>query len=97
MARLQERQKSRKEVRATTARMYQNEELTERMNFERLKMAESCFFAGVDPRRRKEVADSGMVQEDHMAVANLSPRAIHTQYPRFGYYSTPYIDDTVLE
>lgn len=46
----------------------------------------------VDPRRRQELADGGMVREDRNAMANLSGRAAHYEYPRLGYYSTPYID-----
>lgn len=45
-----------------------------------------------DPRRRQELADGGMVREDQSAMANLSPRAIHHEYPRLKYYSSPYID-----
>lgn len=30
------------------------------------------FYGNVDPRRRQELADSRMIQEDHKAVANLS-------------------------
>jgi hypothetical protein len=44
-----------------------------------------------DPRRRQELADGGMVREDQNAMANLSPRAIHHEYPRLPYYSSPYI------
>jgi hypothetical protein len=46
----------------------------------------------VEPRRRQELADGGMIREDHNAMANLSPRAISHEYPRLGYYATPYID-----
>lgn len=45
-----------------------------------------------DPRRRQELADGGMVREDRNAMANLSNRAIHHEYPRLQYYSSPYID-----
>ena len=47
---------------------------------------------GVDPRRRKELADGGMVREDRKAMSNLSNQAIHHEYPRLGYYTTPYVD-----
>lgn len=46
----------------------------------------------VDPRRRQELADGGMVREDRRAIANLPERASHYEYPRLGYYSNPYID-----
>lgn len=57
----------------------------------------SQYYAGVDPRRRREVAEGGMVREDHNAMANLPRQAIHCEYPdRFGFRQNPYIDDTVL-
>jgi len=30
------------------------------------------FYHNVDPRRKQELADSRMIQEDHSAIANLS-------------------------
>ncbi len=50
---------------------------------------------GVDPRRRQELADGGMVREDDRAMANLSEKAIHHEYPKLPYYSTPYNDSLV--
>jgi len=91
-----QRQRSRKEVRATTAQEYKNSETLERENFARMRDASSAFYAGIDPRRRKEVADAGMVQEDHSKMANLSDRFIHREYPRFGEWTMPFIDDTEL-
>jgi len=41
-----------------------------------------AFFANIDPRRRQEVAEGGMLSEDHRAMANLPERAIHMEYPR---------------
>ena len=32
----------------------------------------SSFYGNVDPRRKQELADSRMIQEDHNSVANLS-------------------------
>lgn len=40
----------------------------------------NAFYAQVDPRRRQEIADSRMIQEDHKAMANLSERAINRQF-----------------
>lgn len=34
----------------------------------------------VDPRRRQELSDARMVQEDHSAMANLSPRGYQRQF-----------------
>lgn len=59
----------------------------------RVRNMRSAFFAGLDPRRRQEVAEAGMIQEDENAIANLSPRFINREYPREGFYSTPYLDD----
>lgn len=38
------------------------------------------FYANVDPRRKQELKDSRMVNEDHNALANLSPRFIHREF-----------------
>lgn len=65
--------------------------------FDRVEEMYSSFYAGLDPRRRQEMADGGMAKEDRAAMANLSEKAIHRQYPPAGYYSTPYIDDSVKE
>lgn len=53
----------------------------------------SSFYASLDPRRRVEMADGGMVQEDRNAVANLSPRFIHREFPRNNFSSGPYSND----
>jgi len=65
--------------------------------FDRVEEMYSSFYAGLDPRRRQEMADGGMVKEDRYAMANLSNKPVHQQYPPAGYYSTPYIDDSVKE
>jgi hypothetical protein len=57
----------------------------------------SAFYGGIDPRRRQEMADGGMVKEDPNAMSNLSDRFIHTEYPAHPYYSNPFIDDSVME
>jgi hypothetical protein len=49
-----------------------------------------------DPRRRQELADGGMVREDERAMANLPRQAVHHEYPRLGYYSSPYIDSLAV-
>ena len=38
------------------------------------------FYHNVDPRRRQELLDSRMVQEDHNAMANLSGKFINQEY-----------------
>lgn len=48
-----------------------------------------------DPRRAQERKDSQMIQEDHNAVANLSPIAIHREWPKKTDYPSPWWDDIV--
>ena len=62
--------------------------------YERIKAMESNFYAGIDPRRRQEMADGGMVRESKTEMANLPRQAIHTEYPPVGYYANPFIDDS---
>lgn len=44
-----------------------------------------AFYGNVDPRRKQELKDSRMVQEDHNAMANLSPRFIHREFKHDEY------------
>lgn len=94
-ARSQERQKRRDEVRGEYAAMYELEQRRDQRAFNRTEDMTNEFYAGVDPRRRQEVADGGMIREQHSAMANLPRMAQHHEYPRAGYYSSPYLDDTV--
>ena len=62
----------------------------------------NTFYDHIDPRRRQEMQDSRMIQEDHKAVANLSPRFIHQEYNqmKFDRFTTranpqPWLDDEV--
>lgn len=55
------------------------------------------FGGGLDPRRRQEVADAGLIREDHTQMANLPRMAQHHEFPAAGYYMTPYLDDSRLE
>ncbi len=41
---------------------------------------EDVFMSQVDPRRRQELSDARIIQEDDRAMANLSERAIHKQF-----------------
>ena len=43
------------------------------------------FYGIINPRRKQEVADSRMIQEDHAAMSNLSPRAIHREFDAFRF------------
>jgi hypothetical protein len=48
-----------------------------------------------DPRRAQERADSRMIQEDHTAMANLSPIPIHREWPKETAYPSPVWDTPV--
>lgn len=54
------------------------------------------YYAGMDPRRRQEMADANMISEDNKAVANLPQNVIMREYPkaRFGGYSE--LNDTLM-
>lgn len=65
--------------------------------YDRVEEMYSSFYAGLDPRRRQEAADGGMLKEDTKAMANLSNTAVHREYPPAGYYQSPYIDDSTEE
>ncbi len=93
--RAQERTIRRHEVRNYYAEMYNNEQRRDQRAFARLKDTENEFYQGVDPRRRKEIADGGMVREDHTAMSNLPRQAIHCEYPGASYYESNYMDTSV--
>lgn len=64
--------------------------------YDNIESMYSAFYAGVDPRRRREMAAGGMVKEDRNAMANLSNTPVHREYPPAGYFNqNPYIDDSV--
>ena len=69
--RSQQRAIRRHEVRNRYVQMYDLEQERSQRAFDRVRDMENEFFAGVDPRRRRELADGGMVREDHVAMANL--------------------------
>jgi hypothetical protein len=96
MARLQ-RQRNRREVRNSMDVIEKKREALQDANFALIEDPRWHYYAGIDPRRRKEMADAGMVREDHRAIANLSTEPIHREYPRYGFYATPFIDDSILE
>lgn len=52
-------------------------------------------YAGMDPRRRQEMEDAGMIQEDHRAIANLPQNVIMREWPKGGMYMTDDEDDTI--
>ena len=74
--------------------MQQKDQVRSGFNYERVEEVYSYLYAGLDPRRRVEMAEGGMIKEDKKAMANLPLEARHHEYLRAGYYSTPYIDDS---
>lgn len=89
----QERSTRRFEVREQYRQMYDLEQRRDQRAFARLQDMNNEFFEGVDPRRREEIADGGMIREDHNSMANLPRQAIHCEYPQAPYYSSNYIDN----
>lgn len=69
-----------------------DEAVHDAQNFANVASMNTIFYTGIDPRRRQEMADSYMVNEDNNAMANLSETAIHKEYPRISYYSNPFMD-----
>jgi hypothetical protein len=94
-ARSQERAIRRDEVRAEYSAMYQLEQRRDQRTFDRTRDLSNEMYAGVDPRRRQEIGDGGMIREDRQAMANLPRQAQHHEYPQAGYYTTPYLDDSI--
>jgi len=92
----EERAINRQEVKVVARNMYQKEmDEYEHPAYERIEDMRSAFYGGLDPRRRQEVSDSGMIEEDPTAMANLPLEPKHHEYPSAGYYTTPYIDSRV--
>jgi hypothetical protein len=55
----------------------------------------SGHYEGMDSRRRQEMADAGMISEDHSEVANLPQGVVMRPYPMTGPYLPEMIDDTI--
>jgi hypothetical protein len=91
----QERTVNRHEIRDRYQEMFRNEQRRDQRAFQRVMDPFNEFYAGIDPRRKKEVADAGMIQEDHRQVANLSDRFIHCEFPKAPYYHSQYLADTI--
>lgn len=52
-------------------------------------------YAGMEPRRRQELEDSGMIHEDHRAIANLPQEVMIKPYPPVGPYLPEVLNDDV--
>ncbi len=53
------------------------------------------FYAGMEPRRRQELEDAGMIHEDSRAIANLPQEVMIKAYPMTGPYMPEGLDDTI--
>ncbi len=56
-----------------------NQSRNKEVQEENLEMRD-FFYNNVDPRRKQELADSRMIQEDHNSIANLPRQAIHSTF-----------------
>lgn len=52
-------------------------------------------YAGMEPRRRQELEDAGMIHEDHSAMANMPQSVKMTPYPKSYGYLPEDLDDTM--
>lgn len=87
--------KSRNEMLSTYSNLEKKRDWHDQDKFREVESPFSSFYGGLDPRRRNEVADGGMVKEEHGMFSNCSDRFVNREYPRAGFYANPYIDDTV--
>lgn len=68
----------------------------ERASHRRMRsMGAAEHYAGMEPRRRQELEDAGMIHEDHNALANMPQEVKMTYYPREGGYLPEDLDDTL--
>ena len=58
-------------------------------------MGSAEHYAGMEPRRRQELEDAGMIHEDHNALANMPQSVKMTYYPKRGDYLPEDLDDTL--
>ena len=52
-------------------------------------------YDGMEPRRRQEMEDAGMISEDHSAMANMPQGVIMRPYPKENDYTPENLDDTI--
>lgn len=89
--------RTRKEARETYAGYEIKRDVKNEINYANVQSMYSCFYGGIDPRRRTEMADGGMVKEDRQAMSNLPTKGYQRQYPSTGYYSNPYIQTSLKD
>jgi len=86
--------KRRDHVKAEYVAMYDQERLKDAISFERARNPRSMFYQAIDPRRKQEYADGGMVRESN-EMANLPSKAQHHEFPKEGYFSNPFVESEV--
>lgn len=59
------------------------------------EMMSHIFYSTIDPRRRKEVADSRMIQEDHSAMSNLPKEGYQREFKSRNMNRSPWSDDEI--
>jgi len=91
------RAKNRDEAREVYHNYEMKRDDSNQFNYDRVKDLESKFYGGIDPRRRFEMADAGMIHEDQTAMSNLPSKGYQQEYPRTGFNSIPFIDDSTKE
>lgn len=52
------------------------------------------YYEGYDDKKRREMTDSMMIQEDHSAIANLPQDVKYHAYPKAGYYLGEVLNDS---
>lgn len=89
------RQSTRDEILNEYSGVYGEERARTRRDYVRTQMLGE-FYGGIDPRRRQEFADGGMIRESR-EMANMPKQAIHCEYPAGQFYENPFINDGELE
>lgn len=59
------------------------------------EMMHHIFYATIDPRRRKELADARMIQEDHSAMSNLPKEGYQREFRSQRMGKSPILDDEI--
>jgi hypothetical protein len=60
-----------------------------------VKFASGTFYDNITPRRRQEVADSRMIQEDQQAMSNLPTKGFQRMFDPGSFDRPPFGDDEV--
>lgn len=53
------------------------------------------YYEGEKSRRKQEMADAGMIHENHAEIANLPQEVMIKPYPMTGPYMPEKLDDTI--